>query len=107
MSLTDDDKNWIAAQFAEVHARIDRVETRTASIWERVEGRIDASEERLKDAIKLAVEASETKLLTAFHKWGRTSDTRTRQALDNVAAFNERLMALEDRVTSLEQKPAH
>jgi hypothetical protein len=68
---------------------------------------MDASEERLKDAIKLSVEAAETRLLTAFHKWGRTSDTRTRQALDNVAAFNERLMALEDRVTSLEQKPAH
>jgi hypothetical protein len=84
MSLTNDDKNWIAAQFAEVHVRIERVETSSASTWERVGGRIDASEERLKGAIKLSVEGAETWLLAAFHKWGRTSDTRTRQALDNV-----------------------
>jgi hypothetical protein len=62
--------------------------------------------EEMKAELKAQAERIETNLLTEFFKWGRTSDMRTRQALENVTAFNERLMAIEDRVTSLERKPA-
>lgn len=48
----------------------------------------------------------ETKIIGEFWKWGRTSDTRTRQALENLSAFNERMMALEDRVSTPERRRA-
>jgi len=76
-----------------------------SKIMSRVEGRIDASEDRLKVAIRDAPEGVENKLLGEFWKWGKTSDMRTRQALGNVLEFNDRLMAIEDRVSSLERRP--
>jgi hypothetical protein len=100
MSLTTEDKEWIAGT---IQTAMDGLE---AHIMGRVAGRIDASEDRMKLHVTRVAEATETKLLTEFHKWGRISDTRTRQALENVAAFNERLMAPEDRVSSLERKPS-
>ena len=48
-------------------------------------------------------EKVETRLLTEFYKWGRTSDIRTRQALAEAAAIGERMLNVEDRVTTLER----
>ena len=56
----------------EVHARI----------MQRLEGRIDAVEERLKTYISGECEKVETKLLAEFHKWGSTADMRTRQTME-------------------------
>jgi hypothetical protein len=84
-------------------SHVDVVESR---IMARVDGRIDACEDRMKQAIKQSAEETETKLLGEFWKWGRTAEMRTRQALVNVTEFNERLMAIEDRVSSLERRSA-
>jgi len=73
-------KQHLEAMEARMTERIDASEA-------RLEGRIDASEERLREFISKADTEMETKFLTAFHKWGSTSDMRTRQALDNVIAF--------------------
>ena len=72
-----------------------RLETRlteriTERIMERVGGRIDAVEERLKDYIAKADHDLETKIITEFHKWGRTSDMRTRQAITDTGLLGER-----------------
>jgi hypothetical protein len=75
-----------------------------ARIMERVEGRIDAVEDRMKDFIRHADQDLETKIIAEFWKWGRTSDMRTKQALDTASAVSERLLAVEDRVTALERK---
>jgi hypothetical protein len=78
---------------------------------ERVDGRIDASEERMKDTIRKSIEAAETKLLAEFWKWGRTTDIRTREAIADTAAtgtkaqmLSERLLNIEDRVSALERE---
>jgi len=63
-------------------------------------------EERMKAHTTQECERIETKPLTEFRKWGRTSDMRTKLAIDNVAALNERLMVLEDRISSLERRSA-
>lgn len=67
--------------------------------------RADASEmeARLRAHTSQECEKVETKLLTEFFKWGRTSDMRTRQALADAASIGERMLILEDRVTSLER----
>ena len=50
------------------------------------------------------IEKVETSLLTEFHKWGSTSDIRTRQVVSHVAMHEERLLNAEDRITYLERK---
>jgi hypothetical protein len=51
-------------------------------IMQRVDGRIDASEERLKEFIIKADRDLETKIIREFWKWARTSDLRTNQAMN-------------------------
>jgi len=86
-----------------IMAHVDVMESR---IMARVEGRIDACEDRMKQEMSQKAETVENKLLGEFWKWGRTAEMRTRQALVNVTEFNERLMAIEDRISSLERKSA-
>jgi hypothetical protein len=81
--LTDDDKQW----FRDI-----------------LDGRLDALEQRLKDHTAEAVRDMETKILTEFHKWGSTSDMRTRQAIADIGMFSERLLNVEDRLTALERQ---
>jgi hypothetical protein len=71
---------------------------------DRVDGRIDAVEERLKDFVAKADHDLETKIITEFHKWGRTSDMRTRTAITETALLGERMLAVEDRITALERE---
>ncbi len=68
--------------------------------------KLDAMDAALRTHISEECEKVETKLLTEFWKWGRTSDMRTRQALGETAALGERLLAIEDRITALERKRA-
>jgi hypothetical protein len=73
-------------------------------VTQRVEGRIDAAEDRMKAHMSKQCETVETKLLTEFQKWGRTSDMRTRQALTNAELLGERMLAVEDRISALERQ---
>jgi hypothetical protein len=77
MSLTDEDKQWIAEQLKQMEARID----------ERAE--------------KL-----ETKLLTAFHGWARSMEIRTRVTSSQVSGMDERLALAEERISELERRKA-
>lgn len=82
--LTDDDKQWLK---------------------NILDGRIDASEVALKEHISTAVRNMETKVISEFWKWSRSSDMRTRQALSEASVLGERMLAVEDRITALERKP--
>lgn len=73
-------------------------------IVERLGGRIDAVEDRLKDYVRQADHDLETKVITEFHKWGRTSDMRTRQAITDAGLLGERMLAVEDRLSALERE---
>jgi hypothetical protein len=96
----------IMIRFEGVDSRLTHVEGMESRIMSRVEGRIDACEDRMKLEMSQKAEGVENRLLDEFWKWGRTAEMRTRQALVNVTEFNERLMAVEDRVSSLERKSA-
>jgi hypothetical protein len=62
-----------------------------------------AMEARLVTHVSVECEKIETKLLTEFHKWGRTSEMRTRQAMTDVGFLGERLIAAEERISALER----
>jgi hypothetical protein len=74
------------------------------NIMELVSGRLDAAEERLEEFVQRANHDLETKIITEVHKWGRTSDMRTRQAITDVGLPGERLLAVEDRISALERQ---
>jgi hypothetical protein len=63
MQLTDEDKNWIATV---IDTALRQSET---GLMERVAGRIDAAEVRTTESTAHTLEASETRLLAAFHGW--------------------------------------
>ncbi len=82
-------------------------------VMERISGRIDASEQRLEELMRRLDFELETKLISEFWKWGRSSEMRTRDAVNvateassRVQLFSERLLNVEERVSALEQKRA-
>jgi hypothetical protein len=82
MSLTDEDRQWIAGAIgtaiggseARLSAKIERVETSLLNSQERLNAKIDSVEERLNSKI----ERIETSLLTEFHKWSSPVEMRMR-----------------------------
>jgi len=63
----------------------------------------------MKDYVGSAIHDLETKIITEFHKWGRTSDMRTKQAITDTGILGERMLAVEDRISALERdrRPQH
>ena len=51
-------------------------------------------------------ETVETRLLNEFWKWAKTSDSRYRQGTSAVGFLDERVQAVEDRVSELERRKA-
>jgi CHASE3 domain sensor protein len=99
--MIEDLKQYLDEMKRELRADLAEMETR---IMQRVDGRIDAVEERMKEHVSAACEKVETTLLREFQKWGRTSDLRTNQAINTSQSVSDRLLAVEDRVTALERR---
>ena len=91
---------------SDIRAIAERMDASEQRIMDRVGGRIDAAEVRIKEFVREADHDLETKVSAEFHKWGRTSDMRTRQALTDTGLLGEKLLALEDRITALERAGA-
>jgi hypothetical protein len=60
--------------------------------------------EAAKTELRSHTEVVETRLLTEFWKWARTADIKIRQNFANNSMVEERLLALEDRLTDLEKR---
>jgi len=94
-----------------IDTRLQAMDTRLQAM-DGMEGRfmsalasqIDQLRVELKEHVSEELEKVETKLLTEFHKWGRTSDMRTRQAITDTGILGERMLAVEDRVSELERR---
>ena len=56
--------------------------------------------------LRSEIGAVETRLLSEFWKWGRSSDQRVRRVEHSDATTVERLAAMEDRLFTLERKVA-
>jgi hypothetical protein len=94
------------ARFDGMDARFDRMDARLDGMDARLDGmdaRSEAMEARFKTHVSVECEKIETKLLTEFHKWGRVSEIRTRQAMTDVAFLGERMMVAEERISALER----
>jgi hypothetical protein len=106
--MDEDLKKYLDAKFQVLDAKFQAIEASQVqlerNIMERVGGRIDAVEERLKAFVAQADHDLETKIITEFHKWGRTADMRTRQAITDTGILGERMLAVEDRVSALERE---
>ncbi len=88
MPLTENDKLWITKQLA-----INRAES-SADIQE------------IKAQVHTDVEAMETKLLTAFHRWASPLEARFRTHSAALRAIDEEIEYISDRVKALEAKSA-
>jgi chaperonin cofactor prefoldin len=90
-----------------LNTRIDAVEshlnTRIDAVESHLNTRIDAVETGLRTHIEERIEATETKLLSAFHNWAQTFEVRARGTSAAVREFDERLGLIEDRVAKLER----
>jgi len=105
--MTDEELNrnfeQLAVALGRLGERFDRMEGRFEQIdrqFERVNERID---QRFDEAIEFTREI-ETKLLKEFRKWAISFESRHKANEILVGGFNERLIALEERVGDLERK---
>jgi len=116
MSLTDDDKNWIASAIASAigasearlthkleslpgHQDLERFATRQD--LERFATRQDL--ERF--ATRQDLERVETSLLTEFHKWASPMEQRMRTHREALRALDLETARLDERITKLEPPP--
>jgi hypothetical protein len=74
-----------------------------AQLEGRLGARIDGAEARLRTYIEERSEATETKLLSAFHNWAQTFEVRARGTSAAVREFDERLGLIEERVAKIER----
>ena len=118
MSLTDEDKAWIASQLTTLHTDITgRIDVLRTELTERVDGlrteltgRVDGLRTGLTERIHSLrielidrIEKTETTLLTEFHKWASPVELRQRSHAAAMRAFDAELEAVSDRVTKLER----
>lgn len=92
MQLTDEDLARIGTLMAESETRITN----------RFEGRLDAVEARINEKIAHAIEAAETKLLTAFHEWASPTDQKIRSHREALRALDLQIEEIGSRVKKLE-----
>jgi len=86
--LTQEDKQWIAAEIA----------SQIRESEERMTGRVESVEARLAERI----EKTETALLTEFHKWASPVEMRQRTHAAALRAIDAEMEALDDRIKKLE-----
>jgi uncharacterized lipoprotein YehR (DUF1307 family) len=104
-------KQHLEGMEARLREHVSKVETKLrehVSIeCEKVETKlrehVSKVETRMREHVSIECEKVETKLLTEFHKWGRTADMRTRQAITDTGLLGERMLAVEDRISALER----
>lgn len=76
---------------------------RLAATEARMHEQLAATEVRMQHYTDERLENTETKLLTAFHNWAQTYEIRVRGTVATVRDFDDRLAALETRVSELER----
>jgi hypothetical protein len=72
---------------------------------EAMESRMTAAAEAAELRMKEHVESIETKLLSAFWQWGKTSEIKMRQHGEGISFIDERLTVVEERLAALEFRP--
>ncbi len=106
MSLTDEDKDWIASQSAALRTDLtSRIDAVRADFRERIDAvRADFREriDDLRTELTERIEKTETTLLTEFHRCASPVELRQRSRSAAMRAFDAELEAVSDRVTKIE-----
>lgn len=100
-------------RFEQIDRRFEQIDRRFEEVYERfreiekrldeVEKRLDEVEKRLDDNVELA-RSIETSLLKEFRKWAISFESRFKANEILIGGFNERLIALEERVGDIERR---
>jgi hypothetical protein len=87
-------------RFVDLDKRLDQ---RFVDLEKRLDQRFVDVETRFNRRLEERLEATETKLLTAFHNWAQTYEVRQRGTSAAVREFEERLGMIEERVAKIER----
>jgi hypothetical protein len=91
-------KVYLDGKFAAVDGKFAEVRAEMRSGFEAVDVRFGD--------VRAEIEATETRLLSEFWKWGRTAEQRVRRMEHSDATTTDRLAGLEERIFTLERKAA-
>jgi hypothetical protein len=108
-------KTYLDGKFEQVDARFEQVDARFEQVdarFEQVDARFEQVDARFAQVYtqfaqtREAIHDSETRLLSEFWKWGRTTEIRVRRLEGQEAWTADRLAAMEERIFTLERKAA-
>jgi chromosome segregation ATPase len=103
----------VDARFEQVDARFEQVDARFEQVdarFDQVDARFDQVQKRFAEVdanfaqIREELHDTETRLLSEFWKWGRTTEIRVRRLETLDATTADRLAAMEERIFTLERK---
>jgi hypothetical protein len=97
MSLTDEDKNWIASAIGSATAQSE------ARLTAKLENLLTAKLGGL--ATHQDLERVETSLLTEFHKWASPMEQRMRSHREILRTLDLEVQGLDERIAKLEPPP--
>jgi hypothetical protein len=113
MSLTDQDRNWIAEQLRETQAgiagQLREVETRSVGLLREMETKLREMETKLREMetrFEIRIEQVETTLVTEFHKWASPAEARARTHAAALRAIDLEMEQLSGRSKALEDRKA-
>jgi chromosome segregation ATPase len=95
----------LKAQFDGLNTRLDGVNTRLEGLDTRLSA-MGVKMDEMKVELKAHAETIETRLLSEFWKWARTSEIKARQQGGSISALDERLTVVEERISQLERRRA-
>ena len=82
----------------------DQLRAELHNLEQRIEGKLDASEQRMLDKVSDIVRDAETRILQAFYGFTESSKKRMGQMEVSDAVLVSRLGTLEDRLTEVEKR---
>jgi len=97
-ALTD-----LQIQIRHVDERLDSFSRHVDERFETVSRHVDERFESISRHFGERLENTETKLLTAFHNWAQTYESRARGTVTVVRQFEDRLGFVEERLNKLER----
>jgi hypothetical protein len=93
----------LQTQIRHVDERLDSFSRHVDERFEAVSRHFDERFESISRHFEERLENTETKLLTAFHNWAQTYESRARGTITLVHQFEERLGFVEERLNKLER----
>ena len=106
-------KTYLEGKFAQVDKRFEQIDARFEQVdkrFEQIDARFEQVDKRIAEVdanfaqIREELHDTETRLLSEFWKWGRTTEIRVRRLETLDATTADRLAAMEERIFTLERK---